>query len=94
MSPSWRSGSSHGPDCSSDLLLPQLLYAVADVPVVQVEQVHFSIVAQRQIPWSRLSVGPFSYPVNTVVDVPVVQVVQVHFPVGAQRQSPWSKLFV
>ena len=32
----------HGPDCSSDLLLPQLLYAVADVPVVQVEQVHFS----------------------------------------------------
>ena len=42
MSPSWRSGSSHGPDCSSDLLLPQLLYAVADVPVVQVEQVHFS----------------------------------------------------
>ena len=28
------SGSSHGPDCSSDLLLPQLLYMVADVPVV------------------------------------------------------------
>ena len=33
MSPSWRSGSSHGPDCSSDLLLPQLLYTVIDAPV-------------------------------------------------------------
>ena len=38
-------------------------------------QVHFSVVVLRQILWSRLSVGPFSSPVNTVADVPVVQVV-------------------
>ena len=35
----------------------------------------FLVVVLRQIPWSRLSVGPFSSPVNTVADVPVVQVV-------------------
>ena len=34
ISPCGAVGSSHGPDCSSDLLLPQLLYTVADVPVV------------------------------------------------------------
>ena len=38
-------------------------------------QVHFPVVVLRQIPWSRLSVGPFSSPLNTVADVPVVQVV-------------------
>ena len=38
-------------------------------------QVHFPVLMQRQIPWSRLSVGPFSSPVNTVADVLVVQVV-------------------
>ena len=27
----------YGPDCSSDLFLPQLQYTMADVPVVQVE---------------------------------------------------------
>ena len=31
----------YGPDCSSDLFLPQLQYTMADVPVVQVVQVHF-----------------------------------------------------
>ena len=36
----------------------------------------FLVVVLRQIPWSRLSVGPFSSPVNTVADVPVVQVQQ------------------
>ena len=38
-------------------------------------QVLFSVVVLRQILWSRLFVGPFSSPVNTVADVPVVQVV-------------------
>ena len=33
------------------------------------------VVVQRQVSWSRLSVGPFPSPVNTVVDVPIVQVV-------------------
>ena len=32
--------------------IPQLLYKVVDVPVVQVVQVHFPVVAQRQSPWS------------------------------------------
>ena len=50
------------------------------------------VVAQRQIPWSRLSVGPFSSPVNTVADFPVGLVMHGHFV--AQRQVPWSKLFV
>ena len=35
---------------------PQLLYTVIDVPAVQVEQVHFPVVAQRQVPWSKLFV--------------------------------------
>ena len=69
-------------------------YTVIDVPVVHVEQVHFSLVAQWQFLWSRLFVGPFTSPVAVhEADVPVVQVEQVHFPVVAQRQSPWSKLF-
>ena len=70
----------------------QLLYKVVDVPVVQVVQVHFPVVAQRQSPWSfDHGHSQLQY---TVADVIVVQVVQVHFPVVAQRQSPWSKLFV
>ena len=42
-------------------------------PTVQL--VVIPVVVQRQIPWSRLFVGPFSSPVYTVVDVPIVQVV-------------------
>ena len=60
----WR----HGPDSAENCLaipLVQLIITVIFIPVV----------AQRQIPWSRLSVGPFSSPVNTVADVPVAQVV-------------------
>ena len=38
-------------------------------------QVHFSVVVLRQILWSRLFVGPFSSPVNTVADVPDCAVV-------------------
>ena len=34
----------------------ELLYTVIDVPVVRVEQVLFPVVAQRQVPWSKLLV--------------------------------------
>ena len=72
--------------------IPQLLYKVVDVPVVQVVQVHFPVVAQRESPWSfDHGHSQLQY---TMADVPVVHFVQVHFPVGAPRQSPWSKLFV
>ena len=36
--------------------IAQLLYTVIDVPIVQVEQVHFPVVAQCQSPWSKLFV--------------------------------------
>ena len=41
--------------------IAQLLYTVIDVPVVQVEQVHFPLVAECQILWSRLFVGPWTF---------------------------------
>ena len=41
---------SHGPDCSSDHEIPQLLHIVVDALVVLVEQVHFAVVTQRLIP--------------------------------------------
>ena len=36
--------------------IPQLLHIVVDALVVQVEQVHFSVVAQWKVPWSKLFV--------------------------------------
>ena len=36
--------------------IPQLLHIVVDALVVQVEQGHFPVVAQRQVPWSKLFV--------------------------------------
>ena len=36
--------------------ISQLLHMVVDALVVQVEEVHFPVVAQRQVPWSKLFV--------------------------------------
>ena len=43
--------------------ISQLLNTVADVPVVQVEQVHFPVVTQRPFPWSSLSGRPLRFAV-------------------------------
>ena len=40
--------------------IPQLLHTILDVPVV-VEQVHFPVVAQRQVPRSKPFVGPWTF---------------------------------
>ena len=46
--------------------IPQLLNTVADVPVVQVEQVHFPVVTQRPIPmvrpvWRTIEISQLQY---------------------------------
>ena len=46
---------SHGPDCSLDLGFPSCSHG-SRRPCLQVEQVHFPVVAQRQVPWSKLFV--------------------------------------
>ena len=86
-SPSWRSGSSYGPDCSSDLLLHQLQYTMADntCPLWRRHSLHGPYCCLT------MDIPQLQY---TMADVPVVQVEQVHFSVVVQRQSPWSKLFV
>ena len=49
------------------------LFEDSQDPTVQL--VVIPVVVQRQIPWSRHSVGSLSSPGNTVADVPIVQVV-------------------
>ena len=61
--------------------IPQLLNTVADVPVVQVEQVHFPIVTQRPIPMVR--------PVWRTLEISQLQSVQVvDISFVPQRQIP------
>ena len=44
------------PPCRKTIEISQLQYTMADVSVVQVVQVLFPVVAQRQSPWSKLFV--------------------------------------
>ena len=56
---SWRRGSlSWSRAFAGTIDVPQLLCKVIDVPVVQVEQVHFPVVTQRPIPMARPVGGP------------------------------------
>ena len=49
------------PPCRKTIEISQLQYSVIDVPVMQVEQVHFHVVTQRPIPWTSLSGRPLRF---------------------------------
>ena len=56
------------PPCRKTIEISQLQYTVIDVPVVQVEQVHFPV-------WQTIEIRSFS--TRRMVDVLVVRVEQV-----------------